>query len=324
MKPNILYHGNCYDGFGAAFAAWLKFGSDANYIPVNYGKPPPKLEPSSEVFIVDFSYSAEILRDMGLAHKQVTVLDHHATAQKDLSHEAFVVLGCASENVKVSCGGFLLPCQGLQIKFDMGKSGAVLAWEHFHPGTRVPDFFLYLQDRDLWHFNLNMSREVSTALRSWPMEFGTWQKISGLLDGGGGRDQLEHDAITRLQVDGETCLRLTQQQVDIMARNARWALFELELPHAELRVSIHPTPCETGPGKKFWVPCSNATVFFSEVGERLLELHPEAPFAAYYLDRADGRRQWGLRSRPDFDCSVIAKAFGGGGHKQAAGFTQPL
>jgi phosphoesterase RecJ-like protein len=38
----------------------------------------------------------------------------------------------------------------------------------------------------------------------------------------------------------------------------------------------------------------------------------------------DGKRQVyqvGLRSRNDIDVSAVAKKFGGGGHKQASGFT---
>jgi uncharacterized protein len=31
-------------------------------------------------------------------------------------------------------------------------------------------------------------------------------------------------------------------------------------------------------------------------------------------------QQWGLGSMGDFDVSEIAKAYGGGGHKNAAGF----
>jgi len=77
--------------------------------------------------------------------------------------------------------------------------------------------------------------------------------------------------------------------------------------------------------EQMWTcPVANATVFFSEVGEALLDMNPTAPFSAYYSDRGDGKRQWGLRSRPEFDCSVVAKAFGGGGHKQAAGFIESL
>jgi oligoribonuclease NrnB/cAMP/cGMP phosphodiesterase (DHH superfamily) len=44
------------------------------------------------------------------------------------------------------------------------------------------------------------------------------------------------------------------------------------------------------------------------------------PFAAYYWDSPTGR-EFGLRSAPDgLDVSVIARKFGGGGHKHAAGF----
>ena len=35
--PLIIYHDNCADGFGAAWAAYKKFGADgAEYLPMNY------------------------------------------------------------------------------------------------------------------------------------------------------------------------------------------------------------------------------------------------------------------------------------------------
>ena len=33
----ILYHADCDDGFGAAYAAWLSLGDSAEYQPVYYG-----------------------------------------------------------------------------------------------------------------------------------------------------------------------------------------------------------------------------------------------------------------------------------------------
>ena len=37
MKPLVIYHGGgCTDGFGAAFAAWLKLGDEAEYLPMEY------------------------------------------------------------------------------------------------------------------------------------------------------------------------------------------------------------------------------------------------------------------------------------------------
>lgn len=284
MKPYILYHGNCPDGTGAALAAFKEFGEGAVYIPVNYGKPPPDMENGSPVFILDFSYPRQTLIALRDHHPDLKVIDHHATAERDL--------------------------EGLEFcTFDMNKSGAVLAWEHFHPSIPVPLFIQYLQDRDLWKFELPESREVSAAIGSYPLDFRTW--INWVH---------EWDIIDHLAAEGATCLRLKNQQVDIMARNHAWGYLAKNGTSIDFeikRLSITPSGFTE-------MPVANATVFFSEVGERLLELNQDCPCAAYYFDRNDGNRQWGLRSRKDFDCSVIAKAFGGGGHKQASGFTQPL
>jgi hypothetical protein len=114
-------------------------------------------------------------------------------------------------------------------------------------------------------------------------------------------------------------LRLTNQMVDAMCRNHRWVWISRSRVHFFETFAQRPGVEEEG---AHFVPVANATVFFSEVGERLLEMYPEAPFSAYYQDRQDGKRQWGLRSRPGFDCSEVAAAFGGGGHKQAAGFVE--
>ena len=299
MKTYVLYHGNCPDGCGAALAAYLRLGDFAGidgksfpveYIPVSYGHPPPKIEKGSAVYIIDFSYPRDVLeRLLRETCSSLTVLDHHATAEADLRG----MPGCV---------------------FDMSKSGAVLAWEHFHPGRPVPEFLLYLQDRDLWQFSLPNSREVSAAIGSYPMDFRAWRYW---ID----RETL----IADLAEEGVTCLRLKNQQVQCMVAHHRRVILDGE--HKHIMFSARAAPGEangfgiTVAPDQWACPVANATVFFSEVGEALLELYPDAPFAAYYMDRADGMRQWGLRSRPDFDCSVIARAFGGGGHKQASGFT---
>ena len=35
-KPLVIYHKYCLDGFGAAFAAWKKFGDTVEYLPLAY------------------------------------------------------------------------------------------------------------------------------------------------------------------------------------------------------------------------------------------------------------------------------------------------
>ncbi|WP_199245523.1 hypothetical protein [[Phormidium] sp. ETS-05] len=66
MQPTyILYHGHCYDGFGAAWAAWKALGdNDAQYIGVNYGEPQPEIPDDAAIFIVDFSYPRDVLIEL--------------------------------------------------------------------------------------------------------------------------------------------------------------------------------------------------------------------------------------------------------------------
>lgn len=266
MMKYVLYHGNCSDGFTAAWVAHKSLGDEVAYIPVNYGQDPPEMESQSEVYILDFSYPRRVLLDLASQHSRVRVEDHHKTAQADLENLDF--------------------CH-----FDMEHSGAALAWNYFN--TRGPGrLVLYVEDRDLWRFDLPHSREISAFIGSFPFRFDVWDSLDNEL-------QMDFGVCKR---EGAAILRAKIQAVEAMAQHVQWAVLG-----------------------GYRVPVANATVHFSEVGERLCELHPDAPFAAYYLDRADGKRQWGLRGRTGgVDVSAVAERYGGGGHAAASGFTTPM
>lgn len=268
MKRYVLYHGNCHDGFGAAMAAMSWAGPAGVFIPCLYGEPLPEIEGGAEVAILDFSFPPDVLQGLMLRAQHVIVLDHHKTAAEALTGRHYEYLK----------GG-----RAPRIRFDMEKSGAVLAWEYFHPAEGVPKLLQYIQDRDLWRFRLLKSREVNAALRAYPFDMHVWVALMGRVDS--------------LVTEGEILVRAVDQQVKLMADNA-----------VELVIGGH------------LVPCVNATVYFSEVGDELCKRFPERAFSAYYLDRADGKRQFGLRSRGGFDVSEVARTYGGGGHKAAAGF----
>lgn len=260
----VLYHASCADGFGAAFAAWKKYGDAAEYRAVNHGSRPPEDLAGKHVLIVDFSYRLwhlDALRDVAAS---LVVLDHHKTAVEDLRNFPGAV-------------------------FDMNRSGATLTWWTLHE-TRPPLLLEYVEDRDLWRFLLPESREVSAALQSHPREFLVWDYFASA-----------PERIDELRQEGRAILRYKNQIVREMAQHVRWR-----------DIAGHR------------VPTVNATACFSEVGDLLCEMYPDAPFAAYYLDRSDGLRQWGARSRSGFDVSEVAKAFGGGGHPAAAGWQEPV
>lgn len=153
MGTYILYHDNCQDGFGSAYAAWKKYGDSAIYIPCAYGKPLPKDIPNgSTVFMIDYSGSREEMIDWNNKYS-FQVIDHHKTAEQNLKGLSFA-------------------------HFDMTKSGALLAWEFFNPRSPVPFLLSHISDRDLWQFKLPDTKAISIALFSYPYDFNVWDKLS--------------------------------------------------------------------------------------------------------------------------------------------------
>jgi uncharacterized protein len=278
-KTYVLYHGGCWDGFCAAWVARGVLKGEVEYIPVQYGQPPPIIEPGSRLYILDFSYSREQLFRWWTpgpdAVERLVVLDHHKTAREALQ-------GFDEECV---ANGMDVP----HIVFDMSKSGARLAWEHFYgtSGKPCPGVVEYVEDRDLWRWALPKSREVNACLRSYPLDFDLWDDF--------GRLSAEELA-QRFTAPGEAILRRERQIVEDHLRHAR----EVELGGHRVLVV-------------------NATVLISEIAG---ELAKGRPFGACFWV-GDGKRVWSLRSTEGgVDVSEVARSKGGGGHARAAGFEE--
>jgi oligoribonuclease NrnB/cAMP/cGMP phosphodiesterase (DHH superfamily) len=177
--PDIaLYHADCMDGFGAAWAIWKRFPNTV-FVPVKHGYPPPTDLADRRVVIVDFSYGRPILEAMAAETKELLVLDHHITAEQAL--------------------------QGLPYAyFDQTKSGAVLGWEWAH-GTPPPWLLRYVQDKDLWTWALPGSREINAALASYPFDFNLWDQFS--------QEKLEQEGQAILRYEHELVGKLAGQAV---------------------------------------------------------------------------------------------------------------
>ncbi|MCP9451500.1 MAG: phosphohydrolase [Nitrospira sp.] len=146
----VLYHDDCPDGFGAAWAIWKKYPG-ARFIPVKHGTPPPSDLRDQRVVMVDFSYARATLDVLSAETKDLLVLDHHITAERALE-------GCP------------------YAYFDQTKSGAVLAWEWAHE-TSPPWLLRYIEDKDLWRWALPGSREINAAIASYPFDFQIWDRF---------------------------------------------------------------------------------------------------------------------------------------------------
>ena len=162
-QPLILYHGrHCPDGFGAALAAWLYYGPEgAEFLGLDHGDVQsladlPALD-GRAVYILDFSFPADILRGIEAHAAKLVMLDHHKSAAEKLT-------------------GFACRC-GV-VHFDMHKSGARLAWEFFHPNEPLPALLKFIEDRDIWKWEFADSAPFLAALDMEPQTFARWQEIA--------------------------------------------------------------------------------------------------------------------------------------------------
>ena len=266
-KPLVIYHGNCLDGFGAAYAAHRHFSSlgvEAEYYAASHGEPMPECD-GREVYVVDFSYKRPSMKELCQRAERVTVLDHHISAQEDLE-------GLESEH------------DNLEVVFDMGRSGAVITWEYFHQQP-VPRLLLHVQDQDLWNFDLPGTSDINSALMSYPFSFELWHEVV-----------CSEERFTALLSEGQAINRFRREMIDNYKERAVMG-----------RIAGYEVPV---------VNCPRAII--SELVGELSEGHP---FAAGYQDKGD-KRSWSLRSSRNGgeDVAKVAALFGGGGHKNAAGF----
>lgn len=296
-KPDVvLYHDNCADGFGAAWACWMKWGEQARYIPVSYGSPAPDVF-GMHVLIVDFSFKRDVLREMGEHAASVIVLDHHKTAQADLADWAiddaagsFWADDDPMRDVRRNDDHIGQPIAAL---FDMDKSGARLAWEFCHE-QEVPRLIELIEDRDLWRFQFDDTKPFGLWLRSEPFDFDRWEMIAQELNDA--RDG------QKIMDEANAMQRFYDQKVSELVGMARM-----------IDIGGHSVPAVNCP-----------PMFASEVGHALLGRFPDAPFSACYSDQGKSRG-YSLRSADDrMDVSDVAKQFGGGGHRNAAGFGTPI
>lgn len=172
-------------------------------------------------------------------------------------------------------------------KFDMERSGAGITWDYFS-GSQQPRPWVVdiVEDRDLWRFRYgDRTRHAMAYMATLPMTFEAW-------------DELAQEDLDRVVEKGAAI----QRYIDSYGQTV--------CQHAVLReIGGYVVPLIN-------IPPKNA----SEHIDQLISRYPDYPFAGSFFLRGDGRWRFSLRSRGNFDVSEVARRYGGGGHRNAAGF----
>lgn len=159
----------------------------------------------------------------------------------------------------------------------------MMAWDFFFPNRTPPPLLLHIEDRDLWRFALHHTREINASVFSYPYDFAVWDSLMAM-----DKDVLiaAGEAIERKHFkDMRELLAVTTRDMTIAG---------YRIPVANLPYTLS-----------------------SDAGQ---ELARGKPFGACYWDTPDGR-VFSLRSTDQgADVSEVAKQYGGGGHRNAAGF----
>lgn len=193
-KPEtlIVYHGNCVDGFTAAWCAHRQFQDTAEYVPMKNNGADFDVD-GRDVFFLDCCPRRAQLLDFKARARSLVVLDHHITAFKE-------------------CGDI----EGLV--FDMTKSGAGLAAERFRSFNSgepfvPPKLVQYVQDQDLWLLKLPCTKEIRETILSETYDFLAWDRLAY---------ELEDPEYFQGKIDeGGAILKCKRKEIDYLKTNAQ-------------------------------------------------------------------------------------------------------
>jgi uncharacterized protein len=173
------------------------------------------------------------------------------------------------------------------VVLDQSHSGAMLAmlWTR-----QQHNFVKYIQDRDLWQFRYGpITKDVFAAITSYPYTLENW-------------DLIADTSVADLVIEGAAVSRYRDNLINQVLKEA---YTDTLLGYDDI-----------------WHVASPYAIGSDVAGE--LAKRDPFRFAAYYVDKPDNIRRWGLRSTDSgLDVAVLAATRGGGGHKHASGFETP-
>lgn len=280
----VLFHYPCQDGLASAWVIhrymYESLQNQIELYPIQHGKiiNLDRLT-NKRVIFCDYAPSKEILDQIEKVTKKITILDHHISSQKALEHKPYAI-------------------------FDMTKSGVGLTWEYFFPDKQMPLFLKMIQDRDIWTWKIENSREFTSGFTTVcsGIEMYDFNLLFELFN-----ELYDEDNLKKFKFYIKIGSIINNS---IMLKCKYMALEHLKKinKYKDSNVCI--------------VNCSSE--LSSDLGN-ILASSDTVDFAALWRYNHTKEEYYvSLRSNNKVDVSLIAKEFGGGGHKNASGFATKI
>ena len=284
----ILYHKDCMDGLGSAFIAYKFFDYcqiSSTFIPIQYGED-----------IIQILASNDVL------HDECHVLFLDFSAPRDILLQIAEMVKTVEivdhhKTAQKDLEGIEQEATNIKMLFDMNHSGVKLSYEYFLQHAQGKDdflgfpdqtkkiFFDYIEDRDLWKWKMVESEAMSEYLRFKIIQ----NDICSFED-------------TILTTNPDDAIKMGRILVEARNKQVSKKIEKVK------RVVI----CDI----EFMM--LNATENISEIGNAICKKY-NVPALMYFITE-QGEVVFSFRSMDELtDVSVIAKFFGGGGHRNACG-----
>lgn len=281
----VVYHHPCLDGMASRYAAWKHFGNKATYIEGAYEAELDLMKfANKRVYCVDFSYKCEDAKMILSVCKKLHVLDHHVTANDEM----------VKLYSKVQDDKDLAP--KLNYSYNPSQSGAGIVWEAFHKEP-LPKVLEHIQDRDLWRFNLENTKEICCYMSSLDYDFKKWVKA----------------------IEKESYREILSKGQSIRAKEI--ADIQKIIDEAEV-TNLHgyEVPVITNCPKHYVSEACHKMLRRKVENGSWTESDKPYPFSANKSWNGKGWL-WSLRSEEGgINVGELAQSLGGGGHKYASGY----
>jgi len=278
----VIYHSRDLDGYCSGAICKKKY-PDAKLIGYDYGKEFPYEQLDDELIMVDVSLPMEEMAKLAdMVNGNFTWIDHHASAISDYNKYM-------QENFPNSERGFLTAV------LQDGISACEGAWNYLFPNEDMPNTVKWLGEYDTWrNSDLKYWNEVILPFQ-YGMRLGITNADNFPQEMLISESEVASAMVTKTFLQGQTILNYQKEQNTLTMKGS----FVIDF-------------------KGLRALCCNGGGFSSQAFESVWDEEKHDLMMPFKFN--GNFWTFSMYTTKDIDLSLIAKEFGGGGHKKACGF----